>query len=396
MDQTSKQYALTRGLRIRKGKTKDQIVLAFTVNGRECRERFDGPVTPENLVRAGRVLALINEEIKLGKFDYKRHFPKSKRAGVIGITEADPRITDLLNEWLNRSDKLLAPSTVLAYRKIVEGYIRPKFGAKRVKSLAAKEIRAWIENELRGCKNKTIRNITSAFRTVLERAVNDDLIEANPFDRIRLRELLPKHQPRSKDVIDPFSDSEKRDIVAAATDTTVKNLIIFLLGSGVRLSEAFGLKTNDIDLVQGIVKIKRAVVVGKEKTTKTEKGMRELPLFPAARLAIENQLTLGESSDGYVFWRPDTKTGWKNDGEFRKSFWKKTLERAGVRYRYPYQCRHTFATSLLNDGTPIAYVSECLGHTTIEMTMRHYIRSKSITGLPANKITDWLHGQDQE
>jgi integrase len=82
----------------------------------------------------------------------------------------------------------------------------------------------------------------------------------------------------------------------------------------------------------------------------------------------------------------------------RKAFWKPLLARAGVRYRYryPYQCRHTFATGLLKEGTPIAFVSQYLGHTTIEMTMRHYIRFSSEVNLPTNRVTDWSYEPKQE
>jgi integrase len=34
--------------------------------------------------------------------------------------------------------------------------------------------------------------------------------------------------------------------------------------------------------------------------------------------------------------------------------------------------RHTFAGRLLSYGAPIAYVSEQLGHSTIEMTVKRY------------------------
>lgn len=368
--------------------------MAFSFKGQECRERFDGAVTPENIERARRVLSLIHEEIKLGKFEYKRHFPKSKRATQLGTTEDNPRISDLMNEWLIESEKSLSPSTLHAYKKIVKGHIRPKFGATRVKNLTAKEIRQWILQDLATCKNKTVRNITSVFRTVLDRAVNDDHIHQNPFDLVKLRQLLPRSQPGSASIfVDPFTDPEKRAIVAAALEESIRNLVIFMFDSGARISEAFGLKPEDIDLEKGVVKICRAVVVGVEKSTKTHAGTRTLKLFPAAHRALEDQLKLGLSADGYVFWRPDTRQGWKYDSHLRKNFWKPLLARAGVRYRYPYQCRHTFATGLLEAGTPIVFVSKYLGHTTIEMTMRHYIRWTSEISLPTNQVPDWSREQ---
>jgi len=47
------------------------------------------------------------------------------------------------------------------------------------------------------------------------------------------------------------------------------------------------------------------------------------------------------------------------------------LRRAGVRYRNPYQTRHTFASQLLISGEPELLVAKLLGHTTTEMGAVH-------------------------
>jgi integrase len=244
-----------------------------------------------------------------------------------------------------------------------------------------------------GMKNKTLRNIASALRIVLDRAVNDEHIDHNPFDKVKLRQLLPRSQPGTSAIVDPFTNPEKRAIVRAAANPSVKNMVTFMFDTGARVSETFGLRPEDIDLKHGTLKIRRAVVLGIEKSTKTSAGTRELKLFPAALLALEDQLKLGPSNDGYVFWHPETRDGWKHDANFRKSYWKPLLQQAGVRYRYPYQARHTFATGLLEAGAPIAYVSKYLGHTTSEMTIRHYIRSRSDINLPSDQIPNWMGEQ---
>ena len=46
--------------------------------------------------------------------------------------------------------------------------------------------------------------------------------------------------------------------------------------------------------------------------------------------------------------------------------------RAGVRYRNPYQVRHTYASTLLTNGENPWYVAQQLGHVDVEMVFRIY------------------------
>jgi integrase len=48
------------------------------------------------------------------------------------------------------------------------------------------------------------------------------------------------------------------------------------------------------------------------------------------------------------------------------------LERSGVRYRNPYQARHTYASALLTQGTNPWYVAQQLGHVDVTMVFQVY------------------------
>lgn len=74
----------------------------------------------------------------------------------------------------------------------------------------------------------------------------------------------------------------------------------------------------------------------------------------------------------FVFVRHKSRKRWLDDQQMRKGSWIPTLERAEVRYRYPYQTRHTFASHLLMSGEPELVVARLLGHTTVEMVRRSY------------------------
>jgi integrase len=89
-------------------------------------------------------------------------------------------------------------------------------------------------------------------------------------------------------------------------------------------------------------------------------------------------------------WRRRQRAGWLKHGQpfpewtfpsvtgtaldesnLRKAF-NRMLEAAGLHRRGPHQMRHTFASLLLQEGTPITYVSRQLGHKDSSITLRVY------------------------
>ena len=54
--------------------------------------------------------------------------------------------------------------------------------------------------------------------------------------------------------------------------------------------------------------------------------------------------------------------------------WEPLLKRLGVRYRPPYQMRHTFATLAISVGENINWVARMLGHKSPVVTLEKYNR----------------------
>ncbi len=63
-----------------------------------------------------------------------------------------------------------------------------------------------------------------------------------------------------------------------------------------------------------------------------------------------------------------------NQEIFRQKAWAPMLKRLGLRYRPPYQMRHTFATLALSLGENPNWVSRMLGHKSLVMTLERYNR----------------------
>jgi integrase len=76
---------------------------------------------------------------------------------------------------------------------------------------------------------------------------------------------------------------------------------------------------------------------------------------------------------------PDPRTGerFTDDEPPRELWWRPCLKRLGIRYRSPYETRHTYATMMLMQGVAPAFAARQMGHS-IEMFLRTY--SKWIDG----------------
>lgn len=85
------------------------------------------------------------------------------------------------------------------------------------------------------------------------------------------------------------------------------------------------------------------------------------------------QIKLLGAPEGWVFPNPFTKQRWANDSKITKR-WRKAIEKAGVRYRKPYQTRHTYASMMLSAGENVMYVAGQMGHADWSMLVKVYGR----------------------
>lgn len=144
--------------------------------------------------------------------------------------------------------------------------------------------------------------------------------------------------------------------------------------TGLRTGELLGLRWQDIDLNKGQAHIRTNITQGREKVPKTKGSIRTIEMLPEAINALI-QVKNSEYFDKYRgFIDPDTKKTYKYADGLRKYVWMPTLKRINVKYRYPYQCRHTFASMMLTSGKNSMWVASQMGHAEWGMIRKVYGR----------------------
>lgn len=317
---------------------------------------------------ARRLRASILLEIAQRTFDYAKQFPDSRRANKLTGRGPVLLIEDALDAWLASKTPELEHTTRIDYERAIRLTLRPAFGRIPVRELTRLAVKTWIA-ERPDLTAKRLNNVLSPLRQMLAEALDDGLIEADPLLGLRIR----RRREATKDDIDPFTPAEIKLILAHA-DGQFRNLCQFDFFSGLRTSELIALRWDDVDFASGVVRIRAAFVRGKRKSTKTVTGTRTVELLAPALEALQAQRTHTFLAGDVVFHNPLTNAAWYSDKSIREHNWRHILKRAGIRYRYPYQMRHTFASMLLSAGENIMWVAKQMGHKDPTITARRYAR----------------------
>ena len=150
-------------------------------------------------------------------------------------------------------------------------------------------------------------------------------------------------------------------------------MVEFWFWTGLRTSELFALSWENVDMASGTALIAEALVRGVHKDRTKTNVARTIKLNSRATDALQRQRAHTQLAGGAVFNDPRFGKPWVDERAFRRSFWTPTLKRLGIRYRRPYNMRHTYATVMLMAGMNPAFCARQLGHS-VEMFHRTYAK----------------------
>jgi integrase len=350
----------------------NSIRLRFTYQGKRYTPTLtlnDEPMKPTkaNIAYAHRLAAEVREKIRHGTFSVVEYFPASGQGEALTVAAwLDTWFGTLRGESSTRASY---GSAVRFWKKsICDTKSGLTLGAITLRSLRTSHIKTAIagRSDLSG---KTVNNYVSVLREAITLAVDDKLLPDNPV----LNVPRADHQ---KDPPDPFTRDEMELIckdARARYPEQVANLIEVWFWTGMRTSEIFGVQWPNVDLNRDEVLVAEALVRGERKDNTKTNVSRLVKLNSRARPAIQLQRAHTQVASGPVFHDPRYNTPWNDERAFRRSYWAPLLKLLGIRYRRPYNMRHTYATVMLMAGMTPAFCAKQLGHS-VEMFLKTYSR----------------------
>ena len=221
-----------------------------------------------------------------------------------------------------------------------------------------------VEHQPKGLSAKTVRNINQVISSAMDFAVAQKIITENPCKNVSLPKLEHKE-------MQTIPAEQLQTFLQEAKATGVYEIYYIELATGLRRGELLGLKWQDIDWKNGIIKVRRqlARVNGEivEAPLKTQNSYRAVSISPQAIEVLREQKK--KANDQYVFPSP---SGGPISPDSVNNMLKRVLDRAGIPKVRFHDLRHTFATIALQNGVDIKTVSGMLGHFSAGFTLDTY------------------------
>lgn len=284
----------------------------------------------------------------------RAHIERLWNPVVIEKKEEVPKFREFADQFLAVAAMHNKPSTQQDKASILKHHLTPYFGARKLDGITYALIQDYTAMKARKLSKKTINNHLSVLRRLLVVAKKRGIIDAVPEI-----EWL-----RAPDPEFDFLDFEEAERLLAAADGEWRTMILVALRTGMRQGELLALRWEDVDLVKGLLSVRRSVVRNVISTPKSGKW-RDIPFGNEVLAALKAHRHL---RGPLVFCTDSGRMLKKN--ESKHPLWRAT-KRAGLRHFSWHVLRHTFASHLAMRGVPLKAVQELLGHATIEMTMRY-------------------------
>lgn len=230
-----------------------------------------------------------------------------------------------------------------------------------------------------GLSPKTIKNVIHMLSSCFALAVDEGVIARNPCRRVRL--------PVARLVEDEtrFLTAGEFAALVAATPLHYRPLVVFLVGTGMRWSEATAIQARHVNLDAGTIGVRQAWkrIPGGWEIGPPKSPAANRTVNPAAIALAAIKPLLGKPKD-FVFTTPAGNV--VRHANFYNRVWVPACEVAGLGPRPRiHDCRHTHASWLISDGQTIEAVQDQLGHESLETTRKVYAHLLPAVGVAVGK-----------
>lgn len=332
------------------------------------------------------------------------------QAGAI-FTASEISVADYLDFWMKEYCQAnCKPTTIANYEKKIRLHIKPAIGKYRLAALSPEVLQKLINEKFNaGYSRNTLAVIKGTLTGSLSYAVQPlKYIQVNPAQYVKIPS--PRAVPQTKARSSPhvFLTPAQMDQLFQRFPEGSSSYLPLLLGykCGLRLSEAFGLTWDCIDLQSKKLEVKQQILWKEKNNTTGETGYwyfsapkydskRTIELSQDVVSALEREKekqqraqvfyeslyirqfrdehdhlnTVGDGKEiQLVMVRVDGSYIISRNMQYVS--WVATHE-LGFKFDY-HSLRHTHATMLAEKGASPKYVQQRLGHKNIQVTIQIY------------------------
>ena len=314
------------------------IVIEYKLpNGKTKRETI-GKTGIVTKTMAKQILKEKERQVKLGQYDM--------------LNREIPNLNDFADEYLtyvrDTTKKRSWKRDELALRHLTD-----YFGKVKLSEIKPQDIDSYKSTRLKKVAPATVNRELEVFRYLFNLADRwEKFYGKNPVSRAGLL-TLNNQQQRVLSI-----EEEKR--LLAACEPYLRNIIITALYTGMRKGEIISLKWDSVDFERNIITV--------EIENNKSKKIKRIPVSSFMRKMLL-ELKLKSSRNDYVFLN-SKGTPYKRQDSLNRAF-KLALKKAEIKGLRFHDLRHTAGTRMNEVTGNIVAVSNILGHSSLQMTMRY-------------------------
>jgi integrase len=303
-------------------------------------------------------------------------------------------------KWLPYTRARVGEQTTVNYENVLRVHVLPTLGHLELRQLTRETLDAfvsdwtaggpWFEERVArarereaerareqrrkprpirvGRSPKTISNAIVVIAAMVGKAVEWNYLVVSPAAKLE----RPTDDREPGENMRPLTAFGVRTLVDAAEGQQARALLTAAPLTGARRGELLGLEWADIDWTRNRVWIRRSIGLRGAKRPKSRRSVRAIALTPT--LAAELEALWKESrfkgDDDPVF---ASERGTPLDGRnMIRTVFEPALRRSGLPRMRFHDLRHTFASLLIEQGAHVKYISEQLGHASVQTTLDRY------------------------
>ncbi len=253
------------------------------------------------------------------------------------------------------------------YDNMVSAHLMPVFGETQLRLITRESVQRFLSAKAQGESSwKTVKHIRTAFGTILEAAVRDDLLPSNPVRKTR----MPRCGPAKERV--PISPDTLSTLIEKLAEPS-RSIAALLAMTGLRIGELLALRWQDVDLENRFLSVNQSVYEGHFDEPKSRRSKRRVPLGPKSLEIIRSFHRSNVIPSALIFSaRNGSPLSRRNLLNRQLKPVCKSLGLVGANWHW---LRHAHATLLDSVGAPLGTVQALLGHASPEITREIYIRS---------------------
>ena len=280
-------------------------------------------------------------------------------------------------------------NTKVGYQFVLNLVSKESFGCLKIRDIKPSDAKQWfIKLYQDGRRYSTITSVRGVLRPAFEMAVEDDIIRRNPFS-FQITDVVPNDSKTRQAISGEVKERFLTFIRESRHYSQYYDEIIILLGTGMRVSELYGLTRADLDFEARRIKVERQLTRTRHceyyvEKPKTASGERYIPMTDEVYRAFQNAVQrrkqpkvelLIDGHTGFLFLDKDGKP---KVAMHLEHVMKRIVDRYNDAHEdklpsiTPHVLRHTFCTEMANSGIDLKSLQYLMGHSDAGATLNVY------------------------